>query len=55
MTSRILSPNDPLERAFGPAPAQCSEKATIQASMGGQHRGNSGLWLVVMCALISLF
>jgi hypothetical protein len=63
MTSRILSPNDPLERAFGPAPAQCSERATIKdassnstsMSMGGQRHGSSGWWLVVMFALISLF
>jgi hypothetical protein len=32
LTSRILSPNEEPERAFGPAPKQCSEKATVKTA-----------------------
>jgi hypothetical protein len=38
LTSRILSPNEEPDRLFGPAPGQCSDKATLKVTMSSASR-----------------
>jgi hypothetical protein len=42
ITSRVLEPNQPLERSFGPAPGQCSEKATLNTTTSSARRSVVG-------------